>query len=104
MTEVTVGSGNVFADLGFADPEKELLRAHVVHTILRITKDRNWKQKELAAHLGISESQVSDLVHGRYSHFSLERLLKMLPKLDYDVTIQVKAKPNNRPARIHVSA
>ena len=31
--KVTAGSGNVFADLGFANPEEELLKAKLVRDI-----------------------------------------------------------------------
>jgi hypothetical protein len=38
--KVTVGSDNVFADLGFANPEEELLKAKLVREIRAIIKRR----------------------------------------------------------------
>ena len=37
---VTRGSGNVFADLGFANPEQEQLKAHLTLQIYRTIKSR----------------------------------------------------------------
>ena len=34
------GSGNVFADIGFANPEREQLKAHLTLKIYRIIKQR----------------------------------------------------------------
>ena len=34
------GSGNVFADMGFAHPEREQLKAHLTLQIYRIIKSR----------------------------------------------------------------
>src|SRR4051812_18317025 len=38
--KVTAGSGNVFADLGFANPEEELLKAKLIREIRSIIKRR----------------------------------------------------------------
>lgn len=38
--KVTVGSGNVFADLGFAYPEEELLKAKLIRELRAIIKRR----------------------------------------------------------------
>jgi hypothetical protein len=38
MSGVTLSSGNVFADLGFANPEEELLKAKLVGAIHQIIK------------------------------------------------------------------
>ena len=37
-------SGNVFADIGFANPEREQLKAHLTLQIYRIIKDRGLTQ------------------------------------------------------------
>jgi predicted XRE-type DNA-binding protein len=38
--KVTASSGNVFADLGFANPEEELLKAKLVRELRGIIKRR----------------------------------------------------------------
>ncbi|MFQ5757758.1 MAG: XRE family transcriptional regulator, partial [Acidiferrobacterales bacterium] len=41
---VTPGSGNVFADLGFAEPEEELTKAQLASHIRQIIKRRRLTQ------------------------------------------------------------
>ena len=42
--KVTVSSGNVFADLGFANPEEELLKAKLIREIRAIIRRRRLTQ------------------------------------------------------------
>ena len=51
---VTRGSGNVFADLGFANPEEELLKAQLVREIRDLLKRRRLTQAKAAELLGSS--------------------------------------------------
>jgi predicted XRE-type DNA-binding protein len=39
-------SGNVFADIGFANPEREMLKAHLTLQIYRTIKDRDLTQAQ----------------------------------------------------------
>ena len=92
-SEYEVSSGNVFADLGFAEPEEELARTALAHRIATIIEDRGLTQAEAAAIMGVNQPKVSELVHGRLEGFSLERLARYLIALGQDVEIVV------RPAR-----
>jgi predicted XRE-type DNA-binding protein len=67
--KVTVGSDNVFADLGFANPEEELLKAKLVREIRAIIKRRKLTQAKAAAMLGLKQPDVSALVTGRVDNF-----------------------------------
>ena len=89
-------SGNVFADLGVADPEEALAKAELVRQISEIISKRHMSQKEAAAILGIDQPKVSNLIRGRLSGFSTERLLRFLNDLGRDVEIVIKAKPHFR--------
>jgi hypothetical protein len=60
---VTQGSGNVFADLGFENPQEELLKAKLV---------------------------------GRTGKFSIDRLVRCLDGLDYEVDVVVRRKRATR--------
>ena len=88
-----VGSGNVFADLDFDEPEEELAKATLGHRIAAIMEDRGLGQDEAAAIMGINQLKVSALVRGHLEGFSLERLARCLIALGQDVEIVV------RPAR-----
>ena len=95
-TEFVVGSGNVFADLGVANPEEALAKAKLAHKINAILSKRNLSQSEAAQLIGVHQPRISDLVNGKISKFTLDNLVHMLNKLDWDVVISTKHKPKSR--------
>jgi len=97
--KVTASSGNVFADLGFANPEEELLKAKLVREIRGIIKRRKLTQTKAAAMLGLKQPDVSALVTGRVGKFSIDRLVRCLDRLDYKVDVVVRHKPRRATSR-----
>lgn len=97
--KVTVGSGNVFADLDFANPEEELLKAKLIREIRGIIKRRKLTQAKAATLLGLKQPDVSALVTGRVGKFSIERLVRCLDRLDYQVDLVVRHKPRQASPR-----
>lgn len=93
---VTPSSGNVFADLGFAEPEEELARAQLASRIQQIIKRRRLTQVAAASLMGIDQPKVSALLNGRLTNFSSARLMRLLTALGQDVEIVLKAKPRSR--------
>ena len=93
---VTASSGNVFADLGFADPEEELTKAQLASHIREVIKRRRLTQVAAARTMGVDQPKVSALLKGRIANFSSERLMRLLTALGQDVEIMVRAKPHNR--------
>ena len=59
---IVQGSGNVFADLGFANPEQEQLKAHLTLQIYRTLKKRGLTQAKAGDILGIKQPHVSNLM------------------------------------------
>jgi predicted XRE-type DNA-binding protein len=82
--KVTASSSNVFADLGFANPEEELLKAKLVRELRGIIKRRKFTKTKTkaAAVLGLKQLDVSALVTGRVGKFSIDRLVRCLDRLD----------------------
>lgn len=95
-------SGNVFADLGFPNPEKELLKAHLTLQIYKLIKARGLTQTQAGEVLGIKQPHVSTLMKGRSGSFSVERLMQFLTALDQDVEISVKPTSSGRAGQINV--
>ncbi|WJI38441.1 helix-turn-helix domain-containing protein [Mesorhizobium opportunistum] len=96
MTEditAEVSSGNVFADLGFDNPEEELLKAKLAREIRAIIKRRRLTQAKSAKLLGMKQPDVSAIVTGRTGKFSIDRLVRCLDRLDYKVDVVVRHKP-----------
>jgi predicted XRE-type DNA-binding protein len=83
-------SGNVFADLGFPHPERELLKAELTLQIYRLIKQRGLKQAAAGKILGIKQPHVSALMRNRAGSFSVERLLDFLTALGQNIHITVK--------------
>src|ERR1700755_545199 len=97
--KVTASSGNVFADLGFANLEEELLKAKLVREIRGIIKRRKLTQTKAAVMLGLKQPDVSALVTGRVGKFSIDRLVRCLGRLDYKVDVIVRHRPRRVTAR-----
>ena len=88
-----VSSGNVFRDLGLPNPEEELTKSSLLLEIYRTIKGRGLKQIEAAQVLGIPQPQVSNLLRGRTTGFSVQRLSLLLGRLGKSVTIVVSDEP-----------
>lgn len=84
--------GNVFEDLGFPDAEERMAKALLSRWIDKQIEARGLNQTEAAKLLGVSQPDVSKLVRGRVSGFSLERLARMITALGYDVRITIAPK------------
>jgi len=93
---VTEGSGNVFADLGCAEPEEELTKAQLASHIRHTIKRRRLTQVHAARLMGLDQPKVSALMNGRLAGFSSDRLMRFLAALGRDVEIVVKAGSRGR--------
>ena len=89
---VTPGSGNVFADLGVAEPEEELAKAQLAVHIRDAIKRRRLTQAEAARLVEIAQPKISSLMNGRLTGFSSDRLLRCLTALGQDVDIVVRSR------------
>jgi predicted XRE-type DNA-binding protein len=102
--QVERSSGNVFADLGLPNPEEHLAKATIALAIARTIRARDLTQEQAGVILGLTQPKVSDLVRGHLDKFTLDRLMRYLCKLDYDVTIKFQPKSKSREeAAIHVA-
>ncbi len=93
--EFEESSGNVFQDLGFENPEEELLKAKLAYFVHQAILEKKLTQKKAAEIMGITQPDVSKLKHGEYSRFTAERLLNFLNHLSYDVDIQISKTQAN---------
>ena len=101
---VTRGSGNVFADLGFDNAEELQVKAVLTYQVYNRIKALGLTQKQAAARLGISQPDVSKLMHCKHTGFSSDRLLAFLVALDLDIDIVLRPRDQHRVAphlRVH---
>jgi predicted XRE-type DNA-binding protein len=99
------GTGNVFADLGYADAEERQTKLRLAHAINSVIARRRLTQAAAAEKLGVNQPKVSALANYKLEGFSVERLMTFLTALDQDVEIVIRKKPRSRAAaRISVVA
>lgn len=101
-TRVEFGSGNVFADLGFDNPEEMLAKAQLVSEMQKAIKKKKLTQTEAAEILGLTQPKLSILLKGQFKGYSTDRLIRFLRILGQDIDIFVTPKPRNRQAHLHV--
>ena len=90
--EITASSGNVFADLGLADPDERQLKAQLAFQIQRFIEQKGWTQAQAAAVIGLVQPKVSLLLRGQLAGFSVQRLLTILQRLGHDVEVRISAE------------
>ena len=90
------GTGNVFADLGYADAEERQTKLRLAYAINGVIARRRLTQAAAAEKLGINQPKVSALANYKLDGFSVERLMTFLTALDQDVEIVIKDKPRSR--------
>jgi predicted XRE-type DNA-binding protein len=90
--EFTVGSGNVYADIGLQNPEEIAAKAKLAMLITDIIKTNKLTQQQAADLMNIDQPKVSKITRGLLSEFTLERLMKFVVALGFD--IEIKPKPH----------
>jgi predicted XRE-type DNA-binding protein len=105
VRDISRGSGNLFADLGFPDAEERQTKLRLAHALNTILDEQHLAQAAAAARLALNQPKVSALRNYKLEGFSVERLMTLLNALDPDVEIVIRAKPRSRAAaRISVVA
>jgi predicted XRE-type DNA-binding protein len=94
--KIVRGSGNVFADLGFADAEERQTKLRLAHALNAVIETRRLTQAAAAQRLGLNQPKVSALRNYKLEGFSVERLMTLLTALDRDVDIVIRKKPKSR--------
>lgn len=85
------GSGNVFADLGFPNPDIALAKAELVRRIRDLIAARKLTQAKAAELLGLDQPKVSALIRGRVEGYTIDRLFRFLNALGQRVIITIRA-------------
>ncbi|MBI3922186.1 MAG: XRE family transcriptional regulator [Armatimonadetes bacterium] len=90
---VVESSGNVFADLGFEPSEAAILqmRSDLLNDLRSYIASIKLTQVEAARRLGIAQSRVSDLLHGKWEKFSLETLITLEARAGRKVSLELAA-------------
>jgi predicted XRE-type DNA-binding protein len=90
-----ISSGNVFADIGFAPAEASALqfKAVILSAILTEVRSRAYTQSQLVERLQDHQPQISNLLRGKISSMSIEKLLGYADRLN--ITMEVRRVRNS---------
>ena len=85
---------SIFQELGFDPYEAKRLerRTQLLYYVRDEINRRGWTQQDAAEALGVQQPRVSDLMRGRLHLFSIDMLLEMLDRLDYEVGFDVNRR------------
>ena len=88
----SMGSDNVFRDLGFPEAEAQnlLLRGNLVIHIRKAIDKLGITQAEAAKRAGITQPRMNDLVKGRTEKFTLDAMVNVASQLGYSVKLSLK--------------
>ncbi|MFO0777963.1 MAG: helix-turn-helix transcriptional regulator [Nitrospira sp.] len=89
-TEVSRGSGNVFADLELLNADTLQIKAGLVIEIRRAIRQQGLTQQAAAARMGLTQPKVSSMMRGDFSNVSERKLMDCLNRLGYDIEIKVR--------------
>jgi predicted XRE-type DNA-binding protein len=99
---ITEGTGNIFADLGFADAEEMRARSELTRRIAEIIAERRLTRTKAVTVLGVDRPKDSALLRGKLDGFSLDRLFRFLNAPGRDVEIVVRPADRAEGARTRV--
>jgi len=98
--QIIRSSGNVFADLGFPEPELALAKATLAAAIARAIDAQKLTQEDAGRITGLEQPRVSAITRGRLSGFSIDRLFRTLNALGQDVDVSVHRADGGSEARL----
>ncbi len=94
--------GSVFDDLGFSPSEalESKVKAEIYGELLDYIVERGYNQQELGRILGVLQPEVSNLLTGKVSKFSMGKLIKFAGKLNLGAQVKLtRPAPNSRVTR-----
>lgn len=88
--ELVRGSGNVFADFGYANAEAEQLKATLAAQIIRVLDARGLTVRAAAELTGTAAADFSRIRRAKLDRFTIDRLMRVLAKLDQRMEVKVR--------------
>lgn len=101
--DYTISSGNVFADFAIPDPEEAKAKAELAMQITAIIKERKLTQQQAADLIGIDQPKISKITRGLLAEFTMERLMRFVLHLGFDIELKLRRHNANTLPAIHVA-
>jgi predicted XRE-type DNA-binding protein len=94
--ELVRGSGNVFADFGVPDAELRQFRASLAAEIIQTLDAQALSVREAEKRTGFSAADFSRIRQVKLERFTVDRLMRMLDRLNCDVRVKLSVAPRVR--------
>ena len=91
-------SGSVFQDLGLKDADLHRVKADLGLLLIDLIAKKELTQVRAATLLGIRQPELSRLKGGDLSHYSVERLLGFLNRMNQRIEIKIKPSTASKAA------
>lgn len=88
--EIVHGSGNVFRDVGFPNPDVEQAKALLSAEIIKALNNRKLSVRKAQALTKVQASDFSRIRNADLKRFTIDRLMTILNKLDPEIDIKLE--------------
>jgi predicted XRE-type DNA-binding protein len=103
-TDIHITTGSIFDDAKLNFPPDHRIKAELVDEIGRRMATDGLTQAKASARMGIAQPDLSNILHGKFRGFTVDRLTGMLARLGYGVDIILRPPAANEGLRtVHVS-
>ena len=93
---------NVWLQLGIPDAEEHYLKAELVVRLDKAIKSLGLSQRVAARRIGTTQPELSKIIGGKFSEVSLERLMRFLTALGYQIEIKIGAAKANKAGDVRI--
>ena len=97
--DIVRGSDNPFRDAGLLDPDTKLMKADLAAGIIRILRERNLSGAHAARLAGVTEADISRIRNADLNRFTIDRLVRILNRLDSRVQVAVSLRPRGHESK-----
>ena len=97
--ELVRGSGNVFADFEVPDASLRQLRAILAAEIIKTLDSEGLTVRDAEARTGIAAADFSRIRQVKLDRFTIDRLMRILDRLNRDVRVKISVAPRSCSAR-----
>ena len=97
--ELARGSGNVFADFDAPDASLRQFRAILAAEIIKTLDAERLTVRDAEARTGIAAADFSRIRQVKLDRFTIDRLLRILDRLNQDVRVKISVAPRARPPK-----
>jgi predicted XRE-type DNA-binding protein len=84
---------SVFHQLGYCNPDELVIKSELIDSIGQLLKARGLTQQQAAEVLGMPRPEVSLLMNGKISRFSIERLVRAHNALEPEIRLHITREP-----------